>query len=65
MSVIDNAIAWARRIAADNIHGYDQANRWGPDYDCSSFVISAFKAARRSRARFGLPASHLSPCRAH
>ena len=45
MSVIDNAVAWARRIAADDSHGYDQANRWGADYDCSSFVISAYKAA--------------------
>lgn len=45
MSIIQNAVAWARGIAADASHGYDQANRWGPDYDCSSFVISAFKAA--------------------
>lgn len=45
MSIIQNAVAWARRIAADDTHGYDQTNRWGADYDCSSFVISAFKAA--------------------
>ena len=45
MSIIQNAVAWARGIAADASHGYDQANRWGPDYDCSSFVISAYKAA--------------------
>lgn len=45
MSIIQSAVAWARRIAADNSHGYDQANRWGADYDCSSFVISAYKAA--------------------
>lgn len=45
MSVIDTALSWARRIAADESHGYDQANRWGVDYDCSSFVISAYKAA--------------------
>ena len=45
MSIIQNAVAWARRIAADDSHGYDQTNRWGADYDCSSFVISAFKAA--------------------
>ena len=43
--VIENAVAWARQIAADDAHGYDQTNRWGKDYDCSSFVISAFKAA--------------------
>lgn len=45
MSVIESAIAWALEIANDSSHGYDQNNRWGPDYDCSSFVISAFKAA--------------------
>lgn len=45
MSIIQDAVAWARRIAADDSHGYDQTNRWGADYDCSSFVISAFKAA--------------------
>lgn len=45
MSIIQDAVAWARRIAADDTHGYDQTNRWGADYDCSSFVISAFKAA--------------------
>lgn len=45
MSVIDTAILWACGIAADDTHGYDQTNRWGVDYDCSSFVISAYKAA--------------------
>lgn len=32
-------------IANDDSHGYDQDNRWGPDYDCSSFVISGFEQA--------------------
>lgn len=45
MNIIQNAVSWARRIAADDSHGYDQTNRWGQDYDCSSFVISAYKAA--------------------
>lgn len=44
-TVIQSAVAWARSIAADDSHGYDQTNRWGADYDCSSFVISAYKAA--------------------
>ncbi len=43
--VIENAISWAIATANDNSHGYSQSNRWGPDYDCSSFVISAFKNA--------------------
>ena len=45
MGKADAAAAWAEKIAADNSHGYDQGNRWGPDYDCSSLVISAYKAA--------------------
>lgn len=32
-------------LAADNSHGYSQANRWGPDYDCSSAVITAWERA--------------------
>lgn len=45
MSVVEKAVEWALGIANDASHGYDQTNRWGPDYDCSSFVISAYKAA--------------------
>lgn len=41
--IIESAISWAINIANDNSHGYDQNSRWGPDYDCSSFVISAFE----------------------
>lgn len=45
MSVIEQAINWAMQVAQDNSHGYSQAGRWGPDYDCSSLVISAFEQA--------------------
>ena len=45
MGIIDNAVTRALEIAADDSHGYDQANRWGPDYDCSSLVISVFRKA--------------------
>lgn len=45
MSKIDQAVAWIRAIASDDSHGYDQTNRWGPDYDCSSLVISAWDSA--------------------
>ena len=42
--IIDKAVAWAIQIASDNSHGYSQQSRWGtPDYDCSSFVISAWQ----------------------
>lgn len=45
MSVADKAVEWAVGIANDNSHGYDQASRWGKDYDCSSLVISAYENA--------------------
>lgn len=35
MSKIENAVAWAEQIAADDQHGYSQVHRNGPDYDCS------------------------------
>lgn len=39
------AVTKALQIAADNTHGYDQHVRWGPDYDCSSLIISCYRAA--------------------
>ena len=43
--IIDKAIDWAVSIANDPSHGYDQINRWGPNYDCSSLAISAYEQA--------------------
>lgn len=45
MSIIEKAIAQMETWAQDDSHGYDQANRWGPDYDCSSAVIQAWQNA--------------------
>lgn len=45
MGVIEKAVDFMVSIANDSAHGYDQANRWGPDYDCSSLVISAYEQA--------------------
>ena len=45
MGAIERACAWAKAIAYDDSHGYDQGSRWGPDYDCSSMVISSWKQA--------------------
>lgn len=42
---IEEAVQWAIGIANDNSHGYDQTNRWGPDYDCSSLLIQAWENA--------------------
>ena len=45
MTIPEKAVEWALKTAADNSHGYSQADRWGPDYDCSSFVIEAYEQA--------------------
>lgn len=45
MSKIENAVAWAEQIAADDRHGYSQVHRNSPDYDCSSFVSTALAIA--------------------
>lgn len=45
MTVIESAVQWAINTATDSRHGYSQASRWGPDYDCSSFVITAYRQA--------------------
>ena len=45
-SNVEKAVLWAIDIANDDSHGYSQPNRWsGIDYDCSSFVLSAFHYA--------------------
>lgn len=38
MGKVRDAVALAIRIAEDPAHGYDQAHRDGPDYDCSSLI---------------------------
>lgn len=45
MGIIQNAVNWAVSTANDPSHGYDQINRWGKDYDCSSFIITAYEKA--------------------
>ena len=40
---IDAACSLAVAIADDPANGYSQANRWGPDYDCSSFLIHVWQ----------------------
>ena len=44
-TIPEKAVQWAVQIAEDNSHGYSQIDRWGPDYDCSSFVITAYRQA--------------------
>lgn len=45
MSSILDALQFMIDIADDNTHGYDQTNRNGPDYDCSSLVGTALNHA--------------------
>ncbi|MGM9542593.1 MAG: peptidoglycan-binding protein [Candidatus Limivicinus sp.] len=45
MSKSEKATSQMEDWAADQTVGYDQSNRWGPDYDCSSAVISAWELA--------------------
>ena len=45
MTIPEAALAWAIDIANDQSHGYSQTNRNGPDYDCSSLVLTAFRKA--------------------
>lgn len=56
MPSIDRAIAWAIATANDPSHGYSMINRYGPDYDCSSFVAAALIAGG-----FAVPASMTTP----
>ena len=45
MTIPESAVQWAVKIANDQSHGYSQQNRFGPDYDCSSLILSAYKQA--------------------
>lgn len=38
---IENMVSFMENIASDDTHGYSQARRYGPDFDCSSLVSFA------------------------
>ena len=42
---IEKAVKWMENLAKDNTHGYDQAHRNGPNYDCSSSIGTALNKA--------------------
>ena len=44
-NTIEAYLGIAVGMAYDDSHGYSQLNRWGPDYDCSSFVITCLNLA--------------------
>lgn len=41
MGKIDDYIEYMMELVTNPKHGYDQIHRWGPDYDCSSSIITA------------------------
>lgn len=45
MAIPDKALEWAVKVANDPKSGYSQTQRNGPDYDCSSLVLTAYKKA--------------------
>lgn len=45
MGNIKKAVEWITAVAKDDSHGYDQAHRNDPDYDCSSLVATALHEA--------------------
>ena len=45
MNKIGAAVELAKCMASDGKHGYDQTHRWGPDYDCSSLLITVWEQA--------------------
>lgn len=42
---MESVVQWCINTANDPSHGYDQRNRTGPDYDCSSFISAGLMAA--------------------
>lgn len=50
---IQQVISYVVSVAKDDAHGYDQEKRFGPDYDCSSLVISAWEYAGVKVKSFG------------
>ena len=45
MQDVETFVQWCIGIANDASHGYDQASRNGPDYDCSSFATQSYREA--------------------
>lgn len=43
MGNINNANDYMYNLVTDKKHGYSQSNRYGPDYDCSSSIMSSLK----------------------
>lgn len=44
MADLEAAVQHMINLCNDDSHGYSMANRWGPDYDCSSSIITSLRA---------------------
>lgn len=44
MADLEKAVRYMEELCNDDSHGYSQINRQGPDYDCSSSVITSLRA---------------------
>ena len=51
MANINNANDYMYNLVTDKKHGYSQENRYGPDYDCSSSIMTSLK----SGGKFDVP----------
>lgn len=51
MANINNANDYMYNLVTDKKHGYSQENRYGPDYDCSSSIMTSL----RSGGKFDVP----------
>lgn len=43
--IIEKAVRWAIKTSKDPKSGYNRDNRYGPDYDCSSLITTAWNRA--------------------
>lgn len=43
MASLEAAVNYMINLCNDDTHGYDQANRWGPDYDCASSILVSLR----------------------
>lgn len=43
--IIEKAVRWAIKISKDPKSGYNRDDRYGPDYDCSSLITTAWNRA--------------------
>jgi hypothetical protein len=43
--IIEKAVRWAIKTSKDPKSGYNRDDRYGPDYDCSSLITTAWNRA--------------------